>query len=594
MKKTRIAAMLLALSLLTACGSTTETTESTASEGTAADTTEVSTVADVASMDFTFTERELAGDYDEYEVVDLDDPSQTITTGGVYRLSGEITDTTITVAAGESDKVQIILDYVTITNRKGPAIYIQSADKVFLTVEGDCTISDGSDYTMEGGDTNVDGAIFSRADLAINGDGILTVNGNCGHAIVSKDDLVIANCTMDVIAQKVGLNGKDCVKICGASVQIDAGSDGIRSDNTEDADRGYVYLESCSLTITAGNDGIQAETVLKTEAADLTITTGGSSGASLSSSEESYKGLKAGSDILLNGGTYEIDSQDDCIHSNGNISISDGVFTLSSGDDGIHADTELAIRGGEIAITKSYEGLEASTIAVSGGSIDVVSADDGINAAGGQDSSAMGDRFGMGGFTSSTGEVIISGGYLVVDAAGDGLDSNGTLEITGGITLVSGPTDSANGTLDYENSAEITGGVLVALGSSGMVQSIAGSENQGVIGCTFNSQNGSFLVCDESGNVVVSFTPAKAYSCAVVSTPNITSGSTYSVVVGGEADGADANGYAENTTCTGGITLGSLEASEGYSSSGMGGGQGGMGGPGDMGSRSGPGGVPRN
>ena len=183
----------------------------------------------------------------------------------------------------------------------------------------------------------------------------------------------------------------------------------------------------------------------------------------------------------------------------------------------------------------------------------------------------------MGGFSGSTGTVLISGGYLVVDASGDGLDSNGTLEITGGITLVSGPTNSGNGTLDYENSAQITGGTLMAIGSSGMAQSIGSTGERGVLACTLTKQSGgtSFIVLDSDGKVVVSFTPAKAYNCAVVTSPNMIAGNTYSVVVGGTVEGADENGHAANTTYTGGTLLGSLEISNGTSTSGMMGGGGG-------------------
>lgn len=535
-------------------------------------------ITDTSEMDFTFTDRELAGTYTQ--TVDISTRAgQTITKAGTYILSGNITDTMITVAVGENDKVQLVLNGATIENSKGPAIYVKSGDKVFITLkEGTVnTVSDGSYYEITDGDTALDAAIFSRADLAINGSGTLNVTGNYKHGITSKDDLVITAQELNINAKNVGLDGKDCVKICAGTVTINAGSDGIRSDNGEDANRGYVYIQKGTLNVTAGNDGIQAETVLKIDTADMTVTAGGGSKQSLGSSSESFKGLKAGSDILIAGGSYTIDSKDDCIHSNNTVSITDGTFVLSSGDDGIHGDTDLGIAGGNIKVTKSYEGLEATNIKISGGAISVVASDDGINAAGGMDGSSISGRPGMGGFSNSTGTVVISGGYLVVDASGDGLDSNGTLEITGGITLVSGPTNSGNGTLDYDHSANITGGTLMAIGSSGMAQSIGSSGERGVLACTLTTQSGgtSFIVLDSEGNVVLSFTPAKSYNCAVVTSPDMIAGNTYSVVVGGTAEGADENGFAANTTYTGGTLLGSLEISNGTSTSGMMGGGGG-------------------
>lgn len=572
--------ILLSAALLSACTAIpVADTELADQSATAAQTEGGENEETTGEMDFSFTDRELAGTYDADEVVTLAAADQIeITKAGTYLLTGSYG--CITVAVGDEEKVQLILENATISNAEGPAIYIQSGDKVFITLAEGSTnvVSDGASYELIDGETTVDGAIFTRADLTINGSGSLSISGNCKHGVVSKDDLVIAAGSLTVTAQNVGLDGKDCVKISGGSIQITAGSDGIRSDNTEDATRGYVYIDGAALQIAAGNDGIQAETALNITNSQISIAAGSGSQSSLTSSEESYKGLKAGTDITIAGGTCQINSQDDCIHSNGNVAIMDGSFALSSGDDGIHADTELSISGGTIDVNKSYEGLESTTIRISGGNISLIASDDGLNAAGGNDGSAMGGRFGMGGFSSSTGELIISGGYVLVDADGDGLDANGTLTITGGVVLVKGPENSGNGALDYDGSASISGGVLIALGSSGMAQSIAGSETQGVVACTFSYLTGSFLVCDSDGTVVASVNSDKTYNCAIVSSPLIQSGSTYSVVIGAEVSGADANGYAENASYTGGTVLGSLEATTGYSSSGMGGGMGGGGG----------------
>ena len=593
--------------------------------------------ADTGGMDFEFDEKDLSGEYDEADIIEITGATTvteapqttaavassesettaetttdvsvteststavsttaaepeiaslsgtTITSAGTYKLTGTITDKVITVEAGEKDDVTLVLDNVTLSNSTGPTIYIKSADKVYITLADGTTntVSDGSAYTLTDGATTVDAAIFSKSDLTINGTGTLNVEGNCKHGIVSKDDLIITAGNLNVISENVGLNGKDCVKISSGTFNITSGSDGIRSDNEEDTSRGYVYIEGGNLNITSANDGIQAETVIKADNASVTIKSGGGSGKSLSSSEESYKGMKAGSDILLSGGTYSINSKDDCIHSNNTVSITGGTFTLSSGDDGIHADTDLSISGGNISITQSYEGLEGSRILISGGEISIVASDDGINAAGGNDSSSMGGRFGQGFFSSSTGEIIISGGYTVVNASGDGIDSNNSLEITGGVTLVSGPTNNGNGALDYGGTASITDGVLIALGSSGMAQSISSSETQGVLACSFNSQSGgqSFLVSDGDGNAIVSFTPSKTYECAVVSAPDIDSDGSYTIVVGATVSGADENGFAQNTSYSGGTELNYSTLSGGFMGEMHGGFGGGMGGMGDM------------
>ena len=582
------------------------------------------TMANTSGMDFGFSNRDGDDSYTGAVRIVFSDNGSTvsgvgasasgtdvsITREGTYLVSGKATDGILTVSVGKEDKVQIVLDGLELAASDSPAIYIQSGDKVFITLAdgSENVISDREGYTATDGETTLDGAIFSRSDLTINGSGSLTVNGNGKHGIVSKDDLVITGGNITVTAKNVGLDGKDCVKIGGGTLTIAAGSDGIRSDNAEDADRGYVYISGGTLAITAENDAIQAETVLKIDGGDFHITTGdgsgnasttqsggfnpswgfggwGGSASSSSSTAESAKALKAVSDILITGGAFVIDSADDCIHSNGNVAISGGEFSMKSGDDGIHADASLSISAGKISIGKSYEGLESSELVIAGGTIDIVASDDGLNAAGGNDSSGMGGRPGQGMFSSSTGSILISGGYTVINASGDGIDANGNITVTGGITLVSGPTSSGNGAFDYDGTATVTGGVLMALGSSGMAMGFSSAENQGSILVSTGTQQGgsTFALCDEEGNVIVSFTPAKAYQTAAVTAPEIQNGKKYTVVIGATIEGANENGYAHNTTKSGGTTVATVEmTSLIYGSGGMGG-FGGGGRPGGMG-----------
>ncbi|MCI5575126.1 MAG: carbohydrate-binding domain-containing protein, partial [Clostridiales bacterium] len=540
-------------------GSGNNTNAGSAGNSGNAGTPEIS--ADVKDMDFTFSNRDSDDGYSAGDAVKIvfsdsgssvtgngasaDGKNVTITEAGTYIVSGSASDASLTVSAGTEDKIQLVLCGLSLTNPSGPALYIGSADKVFITLDAGSvnTLSDGESYAVTDGDTNLDAALFSREDLTINGTGSLTVNGNYKHGIVSKDDLVITDGKIDVTSVNVGLNGKDCVKISGGDIIIDAGTDGIRSDNDEDSARGYVYVCGGTLNIVAGNDGIQAETLLKIDDGSFIIKTGGgsanastnssgsfnpgwggwgvpggSSGSIGTSSGESAKGLKATAGIVISGGNFDIDSSDDSCHSNGTIEISGGDFDILSGDDGMHADTALSISDGNVTISKSYEGIESSDIRISGGKISVVASDDGINASGGNDSSGLGGRPGQGMFSSSTGIITISGGYVLVNASGDGIDSNGSLSVSGGVVLVSGSTNSGNGAFDYDSSAKVTGGVVVALGSSGMAQNFSSAENQGSMLITFNSQNAGtpFALCDENGKVIVSFTPTKAYNCAVV------------------------------------------------------------------------------
>ena len=516
--------------------------------------------ADLTGMDFSFSDRDLAGSYENTESVSGNNIK--ITEEGTYMLSGEIA--AVSVNAPDDAKVQIVLDNAKIGSTNGPAIYIGSADKVFITLkEGtENTISDASGYTYSA-DADADGAIFSRADLTINGKGKLTVNAKNKHGIVSKDDLVIASANITVSAQNVALSGKDCIKISDATLDLTAGSDGMRSDNTEDDDRGYIYIESGKIVITSGNDGIQTETAVKITTAEMNITSGGGSSGSLSSSNESYKGIKATSDIIINGGKYNINSKDDCIHSNNTICITDGEFSLSSGDDGIHADTDLSVSGGDINISKSYEGLESSRVFISGGNINVTASDDGINAAGGNDGSSTGGRPGMGGFSNGVGEIIISGGTVSLQANGDCVDSNSTLSVTGGSLYVASAISGDTSMIDFDSSGAITGGTFIGTGTTGGMFQNFSSATQGVILVSTGSQSAGTVITvkDSNGNVIHSYTTLRQYSAVLLSHPSIVQDGSYTVTAG-----------SYSTT----VTMSSLF----YGASAGGGMGGGMGGPG--------------
>ena len=133
-----------------------------------------------------FTDRDLAQEADltGAEKIELTGQSVTIDHAGVFLLSGEIENGQLTVAAGEEDKVQLVLSGVSIRQDTGAAIEIISADKVFIT------LAQGSENSLSSGnitDDGVDGVIYSKSDLTLNGLGSLTITAQQGHGIVGKD-----------------------------------------------------------------------------------------------------------------------------------------------------------------------------------------------------------------------------------------------------------------------------------------------------------------------------------------------------------------------------------------------------------------------
>lgn len=390
----------------------------------------------------------------------------------------------VTVDGEDSAKVQLVLDNVQIGCSTSAAIYVRNADKVFITTAPDSqnTLSNSGEYVAID-DNNIDSVIFSKADLTLNGSGTLTISAAAGHGIVSKDDLVLSGGTYEITAASHGISGKDSVRIASGNYTITSGKDGIHAENADDTTLGFLYIEDGTFTIHAQRDGLSAGVYLQTEEGDFTITTGGGSatvtldtgstdsgpgffGAPTNSTTEeadtvSQKGVKADGTLTISGGSFQIDTVDDAIHANGDLLIAGGEFNLSTGDDGIHSDTALTIQNGTFSIPYCYEGIEGLSITIDGGSYIITSADDGLNAAGGADSSGFGGRMpGQEGFGGSSDSfIVINGGEFVIVSSGDCIDSNGSLTINGGtIDLTcNGAGDTA---LDCDGTYTNNGGTL--------------------------------------------------------------------------------------------------------------------------------------
>ena len=557
------------------------------------------TSADSSGYDLTYSDRDQDPSYSESSAtaVKLADDSisvdgngasskgsvLTIDTEGTYILSGALSDGQIIIDTPDDKKVQLVLDGVTLTSSGSAPLLIKESDKVFITLaDGSSnTLTGPSSYTDAAEEDNIDGVIFSRSDMCINGSGSLTINASAGHGIVSKDDLIITDGKIKVTAAGDGIQGKDCVKIKDGSIAIDSDNDGIRSSNSEDEYRGFISVDGGTLTIDAGYDGLQAETLLRVAGGTFDITTGGGSqyastqsdwggswggkmgdpgghvdmmggpggqmdsmsdpGANMQddssndSSEDtvSAKGLKTGLTMLICGGKLDIDSSDDAVHSNGDIDIESGSIIIASGDDGVHADSDLCIKDGTIKISKSYEGLEGNTITIDSGDITLTASDDGLNAAGGSDSSSM-DRPGANEFEADESAFItVNGGKLDIAASGDGIDSNGSLDITGGSTTVTCPTSGDTAVLDYAAEGNITGGTFIGTGAVQMAMTFSSSD-QGVVAINVGNQtSGSTITLkDSSGNTILTHKPGKDFAIAILSSPDIVSGETYTISVG--------------------------------------------------------------
>lgn len=288
----------------------------------------------------------------------------------------------------------------------------------------------------------------------------------------------------------------------------------------EEGEPSAAIFSKADLTITGSgtlhvtsdyNDGISSKDDLKITDSTITVKAKGDGivGKDLLAVKTAKITVEAGKDGMRS--TNETDA------GKGNLVIEDGTFTIKAGDDALHADQNLEISGGKITIENCNEAIEGANITVSGGEIKMTSADDGFNV------------------NDSAGVLTLSGGTVYLNAQGDGLDSNGSIQMSGGTVYVDGPTQSGNGAIDYNTSFAITGGTLVAAGNSGMAEAPDSSSSQLSFLMYYSSVQAAgtpIIVKDAAGNTLISYTPAKDYSSVAVSSPALKSGETYTLYSG--------------------------------------------------------------
>ncbi|MCC8161259.1 MAG: carbohydrate-binding domain-containing protein [Oscillospiraceae bacterium] len=538
----------------------------------------------------TITDDDYYSDYSGAETIILDgatavsdsvnvgivDGNVTILGGGTYLLSGTLDDGSLIVNSADDAEVRLILDGVSITSSDFSAIYIMNAAKTVISlVPGtENTLTDGSDYDDSKQDTGKpSAALYSKDSVTINGSGSLTVNGNYQDGIKVNDILRVTEGTLTVNANEDGINVNDYIVMLDVPVTVNSGGDGIKCSH-EDDDMGFIVLEGTTLTVTSGSDGVSASSALYINNVSAEITSGGGSEESSSSSgapsgdmggdrgmgggmrgggimspvggnqtvteSVSAKSIKAGTDLLISGGSFILDSSEDTIHSDGDVTIDGGTFEISAGDDAVHADVNLVISPDSMNITECYEGLEGAYITINGGEISIVSSDDGINASG-EGTSSFGMRMG-GSEEKSDGDdfwLIVNGGNIVIETSGDGFDSNGSAMLNGGTLKIYGPEDSGNGSIDVGDGGYaliINGGSLLAAGSSGMAENPSSSSPQCSIAFYLDdtySAGSTIVLTDSSGTEIISGTSTKKFNWICVSDDTLTQGETYTLTIDG-------------------------------------------------------------
>lgn len=531
------------------------------------------------------------------DAVTVDGGTVTITQEGTYILTGTLEEGMVIVQAPDTDKIQLVLDGAHITSSTSAAIYVASADKVFLTTAADSanTLENGGSYVAID-DNNIDGVIFSKSDLTLNGAGSLTITSQGGHGVVSKDDLVVTCGTYDVEVSGQGLSGKDSVAIANGTFTLQTGKDGIQSDNEADTEKGFVYLRDGTYTITADGDGVSASSWMEVDGGTYTITTGGGSannethtdtmdpggmgggmdngmgggpgtgtdgqpperpdgmqppddgggnpGGSMEPPDQS--GTQLSATVFSTADTTQ-DTQDTTTSTKGlkagtALTITGGTFQLDCADDALHTNGDLTVSGGCAQISTGDDALHADLdLVLDAGELDIATCYEGLE---GQSVSIHGGTVNLVASDdgiNATGDpqenilIDITGGTLTIDAGGDGLDSNGDLTMSGGAVLVSATQQGADSALDYDGTASITGGTFIGVGQSGMAQNFGDTSTQGSMLLTVDSQSADSAVSltASDGTVLASWDAVpKGFTSVLISCPGLTVGNTYTVTAG--------------------------------------------------------------
>jgi len=496
----------------------------------------------------------------------------TINSGGTYCVSGTTTNGQIVVNSSDEEDVHLVLKGAGITCTNSSPIYVKNAEKVIVvTVAGTTSnLADGPSYTYDDAtNQEPDACIFSKSDITFYGTGTLNVTGNFNNGITSKDGLIIKSGTINVTSANTGIRGKDYILVHDGTITVSSKGDGLKSNNDTDADAGFIQIEGGVFSVTSNQDAVSAYSDILVNYARMTIKAGGGSGTSTSTQgytgTTSAKGLKAKSSITINAGDISINSADDAVNTDATFIMNAGTLTISTMDDAVHAEKTLTVNGGTLNVAKAYEGFEGPSINIAGGNVTLAVTDDAVN---GTKGSAT---------EYDDGSVVnISGGTVILNpSTGDGLDSNGSATMTGGVVVIQGPSSSPEVAIDVNGNFNVNGGFLIASGpnSGNMIEGASttstqnsltingpsgGSTNPGQPGSSTSSgtsfSTSSYVHIQDGNNLdLVTYKPNRTAYYMVFSSSSLVTGSTYYIYTGGTyTGGTGTGGYYNGGSYSGG------------------------------------------
>jgi len=480
--------------------------------------------------------------------VSVDGSVVTVTKPGTYRVSGTLSDGQL--AVDSTGVVRLILDTVSITNNSSSALVAEEADKLIVITAEDTvnTLTDATTYVYPDADTTEpDAALFSSVDTVFGGDGELAVNGRATDAITSKDGLVIASGTIDVTAVDDGIKGRDYLVISDGIITATTGGQGLKSTQDSDSAAGYILVSGGTIDVT---------------------TTGSSSDC-----------VNAVTSALFTAGTLTLSCTDDAIHADKLVMVEGGDITVPNTYEGLES-AAVVIAGGKINVTSSDDAINATdgsgagnpgggrpggTGGFPGGGATPGQVPDGGatpggfpggngRQPGGTPDAAPSGGFGGGpggtppsgtvpggtggrggagggggGFAVENATVVIRGGEITLQAGGDGIDSNGTISISGGTTIAAGANRAGDGALDSNGSLQVSGGIVAAIGgSSRMLKTPDENSPQQWFSQTTAIAQGD-IISITMRNGTFTFTASEDAQNIVFTSPDLASGATLTV-----------------------------------------------------------------
>lgn len=475
--------------------------------------------------------------------------------------SGTINVTAVDDGIRGKDHLLIEDGTITVTAIAGDGLKADNSEEPGL---GNITVQAGTVNLTCGGDglaaenaVSITGGDFT---ILCAGGHTMTIPGDASaKGIKGAASVEIGAGTFELDTADDGIHSNAAVTIDDGTFTIASGDDAIHSDLGLEINGGTITITTCyeaidggTITITDGDfdltssdDTVTATGTVSIIGGEFAILSGGGHTVTIPSSA-SAKGIKGLLGVTIGGGTFDLDCADDGIHTNNDLAISGGNLTIATNSstsasygDGVHADDVVHITGGTIAVTTSYEGLEGRDVTIDNGTIHITSTDDGLNAAGG---------------AGTNNYLRINGGYIVVNAGGDGIDVNGSITMTAGTVIVHGPTGDMNAAIDYDVSFNISGGFLVASGSAGMAQAPSPTSTQRSVKITYSSTKTAgtlvHIQTTSGGTDILTFAPSKSYRSVVFSAPTLLSGTSYDLYRGGSSTGAVTDGLYQGGTYT--------------------------------------------